>query len=71
MTCIFTLSYRFLTLSTAQHAQLGSILSRHTAGLSAAAKRKVRFLYDGLKVKHNQTPSQLDMEDGDVIDVWA
>ncbi|KAF4092923.1 hypothetical protein AMELA_G00025830 [Ameiurus melas] len=50
---------------------LGSILSQYTSGLSAAAKRKVKFLFDGLKVKHNQTPSQLDMEDGDIIEVWA
>ncbi|KAM9457929.1 NFATC2-interacting protein isoform 2-T2 [Clarias gariepinus] len=52
-------------------APLGSILSQYTSGLSAAAKRKVKFLFDGLKLKHNQTPLQLDMEDGDVIDVWA
>lgn len=58
-------------MSTTQDDPLGSILSQYTSGLSAAAKRKVKFLFDGLKVKHNQTPSQLDMEDGDIIEVWA
>ncbi|MCJ8739222.1 hypothetical protein PDJAM_G00044670 [Pangasius djambal] len=57
--------------SLRKDAPLGSILSQYTSGLSATAKRKVKVLFDGLKVKHNQTPSQLDMEDGDVIDVWA
>lgn len=71
VTCIFILSYGFFTLSTTQHASLGSLLSQYTSGLSAAAKRRVKFFFDGLKVTHNQTPSQLDMEDGDVIDVWA
>uniref|UniRef100_W5K790 NFATC2-interacting protein n=1 Tax=Astyanax mexicanus TaxID=7994 RepID=W5K790_ASTMX len=49
---------------------LGSILTQYTSGLSAAAKRKVKFLFDGSKVTPNQTPSQLDMENGDVIEVW-
>ncbi|XP_058274807.1 NFATC2-interacting protein isoform X1 [Hemibagrus wyckioides] len=57
--------------SVQKNAPLGSVLSQYTSGLSAAAKRKVRFLFDGLKVTRNQTPLQLDMEDGDVIDVWA
>lgn len=52
-------------LSTTQDALLGSILSQYTSGLSAAAKHKVKFLFDGLKVKHSQARSQLDMEDGD------
>uniref|UniRef100_A0A671Q6U3 NFATC2-interacting protein n=1 Tax=Sinocyclocheilus anshuiensis TaxID=1608454 RepID=A0A671Q6U3_9TELE len=30
-----------------------------------------RFLFDGSRVTHNQTPADLDMEDGDVIEVWA
>ncbi|XP_072549713.1 NFATC2-interacting protein isoform X2 [Salminus brasiliensis] len=51
-------------------APLGSILTQYTSGLSAAAKRNIRFLFDGSKVKPNQTPSQLDMENGDVIEVW-
>lgn len=67
--------YSFLlisdSLSTTQHTPLGSILSQYTSDLSATAKRKVKFLFDGLKVTPVHTPSQLDMEDGDVIDVWA
>ncbi|XP_060748275.1 NFATC2-interacting protein [Tachysurus vachellii] len=54
-----------------KNAPLDSVLSQYTKGLSAVSKHRVTFLFDGLKVKLNQTPSQLDMEDGDVIDVWA
>jgi hypothetical protein len=39
--------------------------------MSVDARRKVRFQFDGSKVVHSQTPSQLDMEDGDVIEVWV
>uniref|UniRef100_A0A3B4CCN3 NFATC2-interacting protein n=2 Tax=Pygocentrus nattereri TaxID=42514 RepID=A0A3B4CCN3_PYGNA len=52
-------------------APLGSILSQYTSGLSAIAKRRVKFLFDGSKVTPSQTPSQLDMENGDVIEVWT
>merc|ERR1712230_258322 len=31
----------------------------------------VRFLFDGNRINETQTPSQLDMEDGDVIDVMV
>lgn len=52
-------------------APLGSILSQYLSSFAAVDRRKVRFLFDGSKVTNNQTPSQLDMEDGDVIEVWA
>ena len=31
----------------------------------------VRFLFDGNRVNPTQTPQDLDMEDGDVIDVMV
>ena len=31
----------------------------------------VRFLFDGNRINETQTPAQLDMEDGDVIDVMV
>mmetsp|Transcript_53087 Transcript_53087/g.139542 ORF Transcript_53087/g.139542 Transcript_53087/m.139542 type:complete len:93 (-) Transcript_53087:415-693(-) len=31
----------------------------------------VRFLFDGTRINEHQTPSDLDMEDGDVIDVMV
>ena len=31
----------------------------------------VRFLFDGNRVSANQTPADLEMEDGDVIDVMV
>ena len=37
-------------------------------GVSLAS---VRFLFDGTRINEFQTPSDLDMEDGDVIDVMA
>uniref|UniRef100_A0A3P8Q721 Rad60/SUMO-like domain-containing protein n=1 Tax=Astatotilapia calliptera TaxID=8154 RepID=A0A3P8Q721_ASTCA len=30
----------------------------------------LRFHFDGSKVTGSQTPAQLDMEDGDIIEVW-
>jgi len=51
-------------------APLGSILSRYVSGMAASAKRRAKFLFDGSRVTHDQTPADLDMEDGDVIEVW-
>ncbi|XP_040918400.1 NFATC2-interacting protein isoform X2 [Toxotes jaculatrix] len=51
-------------------AALGSIFSQYLSRMSPSAQRKVRFHFDGSKVKHCQTPAQLDMEDGDIIEVW-
>uniref|UniRef100_A0A8C2WCI3 Rad60/SUMO-like domain-containing protein n=1 Tax=Cyclopterus lumpus TaxID=8103 RepID=A0A8C2WCI3_CYCLU len=31
-------------------------------------RRTVRFLFDGCSVASGQTPAQLDMEDGDIIE---
>ncbi|KAI8645336.1 ubiquitin-related domain-containing protein, partial [Parasitella parasitica] len=31
----------------------------------------IRFLYDGSRVQAHHTPNELDMEDGDVIDVMV
>lgn len=30
---------------------------------------KIRFLFDGVRLKPSQTPGEFDMEDGDSIDV--
>ncbi|XP_030649498.1 NFATC2-interacting protein [Chanos chanos] len=57
--------------SLRKDAPLGSVLSSYLSTLTASAKQRVCFLFDGSKVTHNQTPSELDMEDGDVIEVWV
>ncbi|KAM4598399.1 NFATC2-interacting protein isoform 2-T2 [Polymixia lowei] len=54
-----------------REAPLGNILSQYLSSMSGAATHTVHFLFDGTKIKHSQTPSQLDMEDGDVIEVWT
>merc|ERR1711918_241721 len=33
--------------------------------------QSVRFLFDGNRINETQTPQQLEMEDGDVIDVMV
>ena len=33
------------------------------------AMESVRFLFDGKRIRENQTPNELEMEDGDSIDV--
>lgn len=51
-------------------APLGSIFSQYLSRVSVSAPSKVRFHFDGSRVTHSQTPAQLDMEDGDIIEVW-
>ncbi|XP_051243930.1 NFATC2-interacting protein [Dicentrarchus labrax] len=51
-------------------APLGSIFSQYLSRLPPVAQTKVRFHFDGSKVTDRQTPAQLDMEDGDIIEVW-
>lgn len=38
---------------------------------NGVAQTSVRFLFDGNRINANQTPQELDMEDGDVIDVMV
>lgn len=35
------------------------------------SSNSVRFLFDGNRINETQTPQQLEMEDGDVIDVMV
>nr|XP_055050332.1 NFATC2-interacting protein-like isoform X2 [Misgurnus anguillicaudatus] len=52
-------------------APIGSILSQYISGLPASDRRRAKFLFDGSRISHDQTPAELEMEDGDVIEVWA
>ncbi|XP_068435359.1 NFATC2-interacting protein [Clinocottus analis] len=53
-------------------APLGSIFSLYLSRLSSSSsQQKVRFHFDGNKLTSTQTPQQLDMEDGDIIEVWV
>ncbi|XP_029996689.1 NFATC2-interacting protein-like isoform X2 [Sphaeramia orbicularis] len=54
-----------------REAALGSVFSQYLSSMSAGARGNVRFHFDGGKVMANQTPAQLDMEDGDIIEVWT
>ncbi|KAM4717725.1 NFATC2-interacting protein [Anableps anableps] len=54
-----------------REAPLSSVFSQYLSSLPAAAHRKVRFHFDGSKVTGSQTPAQLDLEDGDIIEVWT
>ncbi|XP_044037481.1 NFATC2-interacting protein [Siniperca chuatsi] len=56
--------------SLRRDAPLGSIFSQYLSKMSGSAQRQVRFHFDGSKVTHGQTPAQLDMEDGDIVEVW-
>ncbi|AWP19513.1 putative NFATC2-interacting protein [Scophthalmus maximus] len=51
-------------------APLGSVFSQYLSWLSPDGQTTVRFHFDGAKVTHSQTPAQLDMEDGDIVEVW-
>lgn len=65
------LNYYCSFLLFLKDAPLGSILSQYVSGLPASARWKAKFLFDGSRVTNNQTPAELDMEDGDVIEVWS
>ncbi|XP_077386260.1 NFATC2-interacting protein [Festucalex cinctus] len=52
-------------------AELGAIFSQYVSAMPTDSKRKVKFHFDGCKVTGRQTPAQLDMEDGDIIEVWT
>ncbi|MBN3307654.1 NF2IP protein, partial [Amia calva] len=52
-------------------APLGLVLKQYVSRLALGQRQSVRFLFDGSKVNESHTPSQLEMEDGDVIEVWA
>uniref|UniRef100_A0A667X8S6 NFATC2-interacting protein n=1 Tax=Myripristis murdjan TaxID=586833 RepID=A0A667X8S6_9TELE len=55
---------------SAQEYTLDRVRTSTTAALRLS-QCKVQFHFDGSKITHSQTPSQLDMEDGDVIEVWT
>lgn len=46
-------------------------MSQYVSGMAASARWRAKFLFDGSRVTHDQTPADLDMEDGDVIEVWV
>ncbi|XP_034750490.1 NFATC2-interacting protein isoform X3 [Etheostoma cragini] len=51
-------------------APLGSVFSQYLSRMSIVPQKPVRFHFDGSKVSPSQTPAQLDMEDGDIVEVW-
>ncbi|XP_026019667.1 NFATC2-interacting protein [Astatotilapia calliptera] len=54
-----------------REAPLRSIFFQYVSKMSNKDQKKVRFHFDGSKVTGSQTPAQLDMEDGDIIEVWV
>ncbi|XP_055007170.1 NFATC2-interacting protein [Boleophthalmus pectinirostris] len=57
--------------SVRRDAPLGSVFAQFSSGLAVVAQRKVSFHFDGCRLSSLQTPQELDMEDGDVIEVWT
>lgn len=53
-----------------QDTPLGSVFSRYLSRVSSSASEAVGFYFDGSRVMHSQTPAELDMEDGDMVEVW-
>ncbi|XP_059203044.1 NFATC2-interacting protein isoform X1 [Centropristis striata] len=51
-------------------APLGSVFSRFLSNMSPGAQKTVVFHFDGCRVSHSETPAQLELEDGDIIEVW-
>ncbi|XP_023812985.1 NFATC2-interacting protein isoform X2 [Oryzias latipes] len=58
------------SFSVHRDAPLASVFSQYLSGVTAAARSKARFQFDGSRVTGEQTAAQLDMEDGDMVEVW-
>ncbi|XP_053707606.1 NFATC2-interacting protein isoform X1 [Synchiropus splendidus] len=52
-------------------APLDSVFSQYVSSLPAKLRKKVRFHLDGSRVKGSATAAALDLEDGDIIEVWT
>nr|XP_043906745.1 NFATC2-interacting protein [Solea senegalensis] len=52
-------------------APLASVFSQYLSRVPPTSRTKVAFYFDGSKVTRRQTPAQLDMEDGDIVEVWT
>uniref|UniRef100_A0A3B3UI93 NFATC2-interacting protein n=1 Tax=Poecilia latipinna TaxID=48699 RepID=A0A3B3UI93_9TELE len=59
------------SLQIIRSAPLSSVFSQYLSRLPAGARRSVRFHFDGSKVAGSQTAAQLELEDGDIIEVWT
>uniref|UniRef100_A0A1A8J3A1 NFATC2-interacting protein n=1 Tax=Nothobranchius kuhntae TaxID=321403 RepID=A0A1A8J3A1_NOTKU len=70
MASMFWVSRKRVTFGLFQDTPLDTIFSQYLSSLPSTTQRKVRFHFDGSKVISGQTPAQLDMEDGDIIEVW-
>ncbi|KAK6467651.1 NFATC2-interacting protein, partial [Huso huso] len=57
-------------ISAKRDAPLRSVLLQYRARAGLDPQHNVRFLFDGEKVLEGASPTSLDMEDGDVIEVW-
>lgn len=62
-------SFRDFTLQ--RDAPLDSIFSQYVSSLPAHLRSSVRFHLDGGRVRGSATAAQLDLEDGDIIEVWT
>ncbi|XP_027897484.1 NFATC2-interacting protein [Xiphophorus couchianus] len=54
-----------------REAPLSYVFSQYLSRLPAGARRSVQFHFDGSKVAGSQTAAQLELEDGDIIEVWT
>ncbi|XP_068605551.1 LOW QUALITY PROTEIN: NFATC2-interacting protein [Brachionichthys hirsutus] len=59
-----------LEFSVLRDAPLGSVFAHYLSRMSAGTGEVARFYFEGSKLTPGQTPAQLDMEDGDIIEVW-
>ncbi|XP_041094603.1 NFATC2-interacting protein isoform X2 [Polyodon spathula] len=57
-------------ISAKRDAPLRSVLLQYRTRAGLDPQHSVRFLFDGEKVLEEASPTSLDMEDGDVIEVW-
>lgn len=69
--CLAEAELSWPTTCVFQDAPLSSVFSQYVSAMPAGTQRRVRFLFDGARLTGSQTPAQLDMEDGDIIEAWT
>uniref|UniRef100_A0A8C4YVY5 NFATC2-interacting protein n=1 Tax=Gadus morhua TaxID=8049 RepID=A0A8C4YVY5_GADMO len=65
---IITVRIQGIDRGSTQEYSLHKVSKTHSR--SSGGQAKMNFQFDGSKITASQTPAQLDMEDGDVIEVW-
>lgn len=66
---VYGLDNSIIQFRTSPHLPLGRLMSKY-AELTGIGKNVARFRFDGISVHEKDTPNSLEMEEGDIIEVY-